>query len=313
MSYATVYKGKLMYVAFACLLLSLGGCSWTGRMLGMGSDKPAAEQKTEPAASAPAAPAEATAPSTGRVSAPPSIDLGISTPVSAAPAPQTTAAKDAAASQVPVQPPANEPLEKAVPLPPRTSPTAPVGQQPSATDPSKPLTQIGAKGAVLRENGDLEYFNVPNIQTAIKAAMEKDTFLGYTDPFHAFPVFSGNDTVSGAFVPADHPQHKVFFHTFYLPERPFNKRIYGYTVIDMRTNADFGHFDGDGDGVFEQRTLEPKIVIDSFQNQPPNPAFLAPPITPAKAKAPSIPASSSSGPYTGTTNPAVISPTPKRK
>jgi hypothetical protein len=259
-------------------------------MLGFGSDKPE-EKKTEQSAAAPPAAEPAAAPAPGQAQT--------TAPATAAAKPAAPVEKELAPAPVPVAPPANQPLDKAVPLPPKTTPP-PTAQQTGpagATPPSQPLTQIGAKGPTLRDNGDLDYYNITNIQVAIKAAMEKDTFLGYTDPFHAFPVFPGNDTVSGAFIPADRPSHKIFFHSFYLPERPFHRRIYGYTVIDMRTNADFGHFDGDGDGVFEQRTLEPKIVIDNFQAQPANAAFNAPQISPPKAKpaSSSVPPSASSG------------------
>lgn len=299
-------QGLLVCLVLCCLILS--GCSWTGRMLGMGSDKAEEKKAEQTAAPAGTEPAAGQEPSQAQA---------------AAPKPPSPVEKELAPSPVPVAPPSNQPLEKAVPLPPRTTPPQTTQQaslqpgqpgQPSPADPNKPLTQIGVKGPVLRDNGDLDYFNVANIQAAIKAAMDKDTFLGYTDPFHAFPVFPGNDTVSGAFVPADKPSHKVFFHSFYLPDRPFHRRIYGYTVIDMRTNADFGHFDGDGDGVFEQRTLEPKIVIDSFQNQPASTTFNAPPITAPKAKPastsvpPSSPSGAASTPFTRPNTPGGISP-----
>jgi len=263
---------------FVCLLVFTAGCSWTGRMLGMGSDEPAASQKAEPAKSAETqtaepAPAAAAPIATPATATPLSVDFGIERQV-------TPGASQPAAGQAVVsQPPANQPLEKAVPLPQRAEPAAPA---PASVAPGKNVASLGVRGPVLRDNGDLEYFNAESLQAAIKAAMEKKTFLGYTDPFHAFPVFQGNDTVSGAFNPVDHPNHKVFFHTFYLPDRPFHKRIYGYTVINLRTNGDFGHFDGDGDGVFEQRTLEPKIVLDSYQAQPPAPALVAPPSVPPK-------------------------------
>jgi len=70
--------------------------------------------------------------------------------------------------------------------------------------------------------------------------------------------------VSAAFVPAEYPDHKIFYHAFYQPGKPFHQRVYGYTVIDIRTNEDFGHFDGNADGIFEQKTLDPKIVIEDY-------------------------------------------------
>ncbi len=125
-----------------------------------------------------------------------------------------------------------------------------------------PIERPGSPGKVI--GGDIEYKTAAELHAAVQRAIEREQFLGYTDPFDAFPVLSGEDTISAAFIPVEYPNHKVFYHSFYQPGEPFHQRVYGYTVIDMRSNEDFGHFDGDADGIFEQKTLDPKIVIDDY-------------------------------------------------
>ncbi len=146
----------------------------------------------------------------------------------------------------------------------------------TAVEPKKdgePEVEIKVKGRVPIERakpddnvhtGDIEYRSSAELQEAVQRAIDKKQFLGYTDPFDAFPVLPGPDTISAAFIPVEYPNHKVFYHAFYQKDKPFHTRVYGYTVIDMRTNQDFGHFDGDADGIFEQKTLDPKIVLDDY-------------------------------------------------
>lgn len=118
--------------------------------------------------------------------------------------------------------------------------------------------------ATVPKSGKLYYKNTQELHDAIQKAIDSEKFLGYTDPFDAFPVLEGVDTMSAAFIPVDHPNYKVFYHAFFQPEKPFHKRVYGYTVIDMTTEQDYGYFDGNADGVFEQETLDPKIVLDDY-------------------------------------------------
>lgn len=112
--------------------------------------------------------------------------------------------------------------------------------------------------------GDIRYGTTKALREAVDKALKQKTFLGYTDPFDAFPALKGNDTMSAAFIPVDHPNHKVFYHAFYRPDQPYNRRVYGYTVIDMITKKDYGHFDGNADGKFEQETLHPKVVFEDY-------------------------------------------------
>lgn len=121
-----------------------------------------------------------------------------------------------------------------------------------------------AQSKKMEKRGDIRYENTKALREAVDKALEQKSFLGYTDPFDAFPAIKGNDTMSAAFIPVDHPNHKVFYHAFYTPDRPFNRRVYGYTVIDMITKKDYGHFDGNADGKFEQNTLHPKVIFDEY-------------------------------------------------
>ncbi len=115
-----------------------------------------------------------------------------------------------------------------------------------------------------KERGDIIYGSTKALREAVDKAVKQKSFLGYTDPFDAFPALKGNDTMSAAFIPVDHPNHKVFYHAFYTPDKPFNRRVYGYTVIDMITKKDYGHFDGNADGKFEQSTLHPSVVFEDY-------------------------------------------------
>ncbi len=151
-------------------------------------------------------------------------------------------------------------------------------QEPQAAQSKEPEPPIKAKGAVPIEpsvksrletpapatQDKVYYKTTEELHQAIQEAIDSEKFLGYTDPFDAFPVLDGVDTMSAAFIPVDHPDHKVFYHAFFQPTKPFHKRVYGYTVINMKTNQDFGYFDGNADGVFEQETLDPKIVLDDY-------------------------------------------------
>ncbi len=154
-----------------------------------------------------------------------------------------------------------EPMKKTPPEPVRQTPPASVSATPPA---ASTATQPDGPTATQKQRGDIVYGTTQALREAVDKAVEQKTFLGYTDPFDAFPSLEGNDTMSAAFIPVDHPNHKVFYHAFYTPDKPFNRRVYGYTVIDMITKKDYGHFDGNADGKFEQDTLHPRVVFDDY-------------------------------------------------
>ncbi len=284
-------------------VLLAGGCSWTGSLFGAGdSGKPQAQQ-AEPAEQKegqkdvpvemglereeppqrkkplvpppergkearveyqPIAPAEETK----------AVAETEEKPVEPAPPapPAPERAEPAAAPSAPAQP---EPVEeKAEETPPAAPEKQVAAVEPKAEpEPEEPQPKIEARGRVpidrpatpeSTHRGDIDYKTAAELHAAVQRAIAKGLFLGYTEPFDAFPALSGEDTVSAAFVPAEYPDHKIFYHAFYHPGEAFHQRVYGYTVIDMRTNADFGHFDGNADGIFEQKTLDPKIVIEDY-------------------------------------------------
>lgn len=153
-------------------------------------------------------------------------------------------------------------------------------QEPQTAESEEPEEPVKAKGVVPIEPSvksrmetpapasaaqeKVYYKTTQDLHEAIQKAINSEKFLGYTDPFDAFPVLDGVDTMSAAFIPVDHPDFKIFYHAFFQPTKPFHKRVYGYTVINMKTNKDYGYFDGNADGVFEQETLDPKIVLDDY-------------------------------------------------
>ena len=152
------------------------------------------------------------------------------------------------------------------PQPPKTLHTSVPMQHAEQTpqEPAKPQPPQNAATPQQKERGDIVYGNTKALRQAVDKAVEQKSFLGYTDPFDAFPAIKGNDTMSAAFIPVDHPNHKVFYHAFYTPDKPFNRRVYGYTVIDMITKKDYGHFDGNADGKFEQNTLRPSVIFEDY-------------------------------------------------
>ncbi len=256
-------------------VLSLGGCAMPTWLGGSGSEPAAGNAtvaKTEPAAPD----TNATARQESDIQERPITDTA------PAESPESSPATPAASDQT--QQPAPTPeAEKTEPA--STPPAAPAQAAAPDTASAQPTPQSTSTGTTGTTTGDvaaLEASKVPQpgspqtavyyrtdheLLKAVQVAIEKEKFLGYTDPFDAFPILPGNDTISAAFVPVDHPEYKVFYHAFYTPDRPFHKRVYGYTVIDTRTNKDYGYFDGNADGVFEQNTLNPKIVLDDYQKK----------------------------------------------
>lgn len=239
------YKDITKRVALGLLLIVLlgaSGCSWTGSMLGFGDDDAAPESSESAKASE--TQDKDTTDTTKQASPTP-------TPP---PAASTGATEDAT----------------------KESGDSAANKEGQDQQKEEDVAPIEAKGAVPFEptkertptvKGDIDYKTTAMLHKAVQKAIEKGTFLGYTDPFDAFPILDGDDTMSAAFIPVDRPQHKVFYHAFYTPDQPFHRRVYGYTVIDMTTNKDYGHFDGDADGNFEQQTLDPKIVLDKYVEQ----------------------------------------------
>jgi hypothetical protein len=112
--------------------------------------------------------------------------------------------------------------------------------------------------------GDVEYASTRELQRALEESLMATGEFGFTDPFDNFPTIPGEDTVCAAFVPADRPEHSVYFCAFDVPEAPFHRRIYGYVARDLRTHREYGHFDGDADGTFEQNTLDPSIDLGAY-------------------------------------------------
>ncbi len=275
-------SGRLLLTRLVPLLLVLqlglvSGCAWTGSLFGGGDDPeqaPAVAEATEPAAPAvqppPAEPRDqgSLVPRPERRS--PALTMGapseLQRPEPATP-PTTTPAAEAPAEPVAEPVAAPEPEQTVAALTPEPAPAP-------APRPAEPEAPLPAKGQVPLQRptgavpsmytGDVEYRTAKELHDAVQKAIAQDKFLGYTDPFDAFPVIDGADTISAAFIPVNYPNHKIFFHALYAPGQPYDRRVYGYTVIDMTTNQDYGHFDGNADGVFEQKTLDPKIVLDSY-------------------------------------------------
>ncbi len=260
-------------VLWSLLLISfcLSGCGWTSKMFG--SDKPAETQASgdtaEQAKARPESQADLEQIPPAQVEYTPGLDR---MPLTKKPEPAQPAAKaETPAAPAPAEPTPPPPASAQPSAPPPSSAPAAVAA-PEAAPPAPPVPP--AKGVVplpphekkivASDDGDIDFRTAVELQAAVQQAIDAGKFLGYTEPFDAFPIIPGNDTVSAAFIPADNPERKVFFHAFYVPNQPFHKRVYGYTVIDSRTNKDFGHFDGNADGVFEQKTLEPKIILEDY-------------------------------------------------
>lgn len=114
---------------------------------------------------------------------------------------------------------------------------------------------------------DLDYQDMAALGRAIDEAIKAKTFLGYTDPFSAFPDLDGPDTISGAFRPHDNQGFRVFFNIFNMPGYSFHKQVYGYVVRNEETQEEFGHFDGDANGSFEQNSLTPNIDFGKYEER----------------------------------------------
>ncbi len=275
-------KPRVVGALVMMFMLVSFGCSWTGSMFG--SDSTPQEEKVEEAessatqeqpadASAAAQDSQQKTQSSGLVARPerskPESPAGVAATEASQEREETTEAKTE--ENIPVNTPESSRENIATAKPDQGEKTG----EGKAVNKAENIPEIPAKGIVPLESthkpvtdttGDIEYKTTEELHQAVQAAIDAGNFLGYTDPFDAFPVLEGVDTMSAAFIPVDHPRHKVFYHAFFQPTEPIHKRVYGYTVIDMITNEDFGHFDGNADGIFDQKTLDPKIVLDDYMN-----------------------------------------------
>lgn len=243
---------RLILLLLLALVVSLAsGCSWTSGLFG-GSDSPEQTQS------------EGEAPKASTDGKDLDMNMGAAQESKSTPAPKAESAP--AGKQEPAS-------EKAAVQDSTAKEEKAAAKEPAKPEAEEEIPEIKARGrvpleradgSVVTHTGDIDYRTSEALLEAVEKASTKDTFLGYTEPFDAFPVLDGADTISAAFVPADYPHHKIFYHMFYQPNQPFHERVYGYTVIDMRTNQDYGHFDGNADGIFEQKTLDPKIIIDDY-------------------------------------------------
>jgi len=266
----------IMGLLVAVVLVS--GCSWTSSLFGSG--EPAAESGAQTGAKTAeeevASPPEQE-PTAAQEDASAKSDSLVPRPQRSRPTQPEPAPAPAAAEESTTESPQPAESTKA-PEPPQTTKPPQAGDKAEPEEEAEPAP-IKAKGAVpiepevkakvqerpqAAEQSKVYYATTEDLHAAIQKAIDAEKFLGYTDPFDAFPVLDGVDTMSAAFIPVDSPDHKVFYHAFFQPTKPFHKRVYGYTVIDMITNQDYGYFDGNADGTFEQETLDPKIVLDDY-------------------------------------------------
>lgn len=276
-------------VALLAVFLAGGaGCSWTSSMLGFGDssesqDKAgqqaqAEEQSQEEAAATSTAMQEDQSkeslvprPERSKKVEPPRSSQKLSQEGRQTPPPEQQNQEQKQAAPAPVKPEKPEPQKQA-----ESEKQMVVDKQGEEEEKVAPIKAKGAvpieqevqeklhKAPEPAEKSKVYYATAEDLHAAIQKAIDAEKFLGYTDPFDAFPVLDGVDTMSAAFIPVDHPDHKVFYHAFFQPTKSFHKRVYGYTVIDMITNQDYGFFDGNADGTFEQATLDPKIVLDDY-------------------------------------------------